>query len=354
MHSLFLWDDYAKRGTSTGDLQVLLCQCGKFAVICFFLISGFLLGDRLQSTRPRDYLRRRWQAIGVPWLFWSLVYTGALVFVIDARSEMHLTSILLRLANTFVFSAYWFVPHSLLSLALLLAMRKYLDRMWFGGALAAVSLFFGVNAYLGWVPNEHTTAVGGYAFYLWLGHKARQQFRALSKFVEKLPWTLVLVAIAVSGALALAETYNLIHAGSDAGQSSIRLSNQLFSLCLAVAVLKGKPSWPKFVSVRSETFGIYLLHPFSLLFAKAALGQLHLRLFDARLGTDVRVWNYAPFALCYWAAGYVLTYCLALAATKALIACGFGALVGCKVESAVPAEAGGPVPNPTAALPKAA
>jgi hypothetical protein len=70
------------------------------------------------------------------------------------------------------------------------------------------------------------------------------------------------VALAlITYALSCGESYWLAHLRNPDPLNTLRFSNQVFSLAMALVLFKFKrPTWPWFVDVRRHTFGIYLSH----------------------------------------------------------------------------------------------
>ena len=148
----------------------------KFGTLAFFLISGFLLGDRFQTSPRVDYMRRRVEKVFVPWLFWlglevvcrvaHDVYGRGLRLSLSWPSVLAVSSITTRFL---VGSSFWFVPNLFLAVTVLLIFRRHLLSKWMGGVLLAVNLLYVVNLYGVWMPAAHTRAWFAYVFYVWLG-----------------------------------------------------------------------------------------------------------------------------------------------------------------------------------------
>lgn len=257
IHALYEWGDLAKDLGLTGSVQMFLLQSCKFASPAFFLISGFLLGDRLPESSPWAYFRRRWDRIGMPWLFWAVAYSLFFLIRFDLRDLALLPAVLWRLQNTLLYSIYWFVPNSLLSLGILLLFRRWLDNKIFGCALFALSAFWGCNTYLGWLPVSHTAAIGAFVSYLWLGNWACRHYGIITSFLQRLrlPW--LYLAIGVTALAAIVETLVLIRRGSPANETTVRISNQIFAVLVTLLLVKGRAFYPKWINVRNDTYGIY-------------------------------------------------------------------------------------------------
>jgi hypothetical protein len=165
VHSLLAWGIHEESRLGW-EVQVGLLQTAKFGTIAFYLISGFLLGERLHRYTAVEYLLRRLKNIGIPWAIWVTLYIlfpfakAALVGKTAGRVvfQQHVCNVLLS-------SPYWFVPNYLIALAVILKFRHRLDDYRCGAVLLIISLFYGVNIYAKWIPSNHTSAVFGFVFY---------------------------------------------------------------------------------------------------------------------------------------------------------------------------------------------
>src|SRR3954453_20798804 len=73
VHSSTAWG--IDTGSPAGsEFQIALIQAVKFGTIGFYLVSGFLLGERLHRHTARVYLARRLKKVGVPWLVWASLF----------------------------------------------------------------------------------------------------------------------------------------------------------------------------------------------------------------------------------------------------------------------------------------
>ncbi len=281
LHTLFFLGNAADK-TTVAYLEIVLRQAMKFGTIGFFLISGFLLGEGMTRTGRLKYFRRRVKAVFVPWVFWGCVW-----FVIAVSSHLlqdgapgSLETSLHGIARQyfhFVFlqSIYWFVPNFVICLAVVLALYGRLPDSIQGPVLLAFSLFYGVNAYLNVIEPRHTAAIFGFMFYLWLGSYAYQNHKALSRWLDRTSWARLASYAAIAAMLALAE-YHVLRARSSVDPANtLRISNQAFSVFVALLIVKCKRSLcPSWIEVRTETFGIFLLHP--ILIELYQMNQVHI------------------------------------------------------------------------------
>ena len=249
-------------------IQVVLLQLMKFGTISFFLISGYLMGEGLTRTSRQQYFYRRLSVVFVPWFFWSFVwFVIALSLNLLGDRHMQIERSLLDLGQLylkFVFtqSIYWFVPNFFIGLAIVLGLSKRVPDYVQGPIFLAFSLFYGVNAYLKIIPERHTSALFGFVFYLWLGSFAYHHRDRLSRWVARISWVQLGAYTGVAATFALVEFWRLQRQPDGDGYNTLRISNQAFSVLATLLIVKCKGTlFPKVVDVRSETYGIFLIHP---------------------------------------------------------------------------------------------
>jgi membrane-bound acyltransferase YfiQ involved in biofilm formation len=259
-----------------GDLSGLLVratiQAFKFGTIGFFLISGFLMGNGLERKRASVYLARRLHTVFLPWLLWFLLYCSLELMYHLAVGDLHfdsmpgmLISIIDLVEGTLLGSAYWFIPNLILSMCVLLLCKHFLDDLRFGAALLIPSLLYGVNVHTQWLPLSYTQVLSGFVFYLWLGAWAARNYARVETWISRVRASHFLCLVVLSGWAALQESSILTAAGSKGAVDTLRITNQLYSVAVVLAIVKSrKPAWPHFMNVRTGTFGIYLSHTIAL------------------------------------------------------------------------------------------
>ena len=260
----------ATHGITQAHLQLML-QPFKFGTIGFFLISGFLMGDRLQTSKPLDYLRRRLAAIFTPWLFWFML-AAVYLYVADIahhrvlliNSQAALLGFLHEMEYCVRGTSYWFVPNLLVGMSILLLFRKHLSSLRFGGLLLAINLFYVINIYMRWFPSAHSDATFGFVFYLWLGAWSARHIDRLQRAVADIPLALhlgLVTGIAACGEIHLLQRLYVLDP-----TNTLRLSNQLFSVAVVLLLMRLRSAtWPRLIDVPSQTFGLYLIHPLVLI-----------------------------------------------------------------------------------------
>jgi hypothetical protein len=246
-------------------LSLALATPFKFGTIGFFLVSGFLMGERVDRCDPFQYFAKRTKRIFFSWLAWFSIYAAlnfALFVATDNLGRSNpLKSIYWTLSYCLFYSAYWFVPNFLIGLATILALRRFLYTLQLGIFLLAINLVYVVNIYRLWFPSLHTQAIFGFVFYLWLGSYIAHHFDSFNRALSRFPMAIFIILAFATAALSYGETTLLRALHNPDPLNTLRASNQLFSLSIALLLFKiPRPTWPSFIDVRRYTFGIYLTH----------------------------------------------------------------------------------------------
>lgn len=257
----------------TSMLQVSVIQFFKFATIAFFLIAGFLINHKFTEYSPLQYLKNRLKTTIGPWIFWLnvLVILNILRLILISyfkhTGEVHLPSPFLNyLGNayyTVIFTtSFWFILNFLICIAILLAFKRYIARISFGVLLGLTSFFYSINLYYGWIRTQHTTAMFGFVFFLWLGAYMNKHSDALFAFINR---TSYVVLIGITVALFLLADLEIIYLKSIAiedAYNTLRITNIFYSLAFFLILLKvgSIPFINRVFEPRKTTFGIYLLH----------------------------------------------------------------------------------------------
>ena len=246
----------------------LIIQTSKFGTIVFFIVSGFLAGDKLGQGTPIAYMKKRLQVIFKPWLLWFIL-TGTLVAMVHLREAKHIVrswhdvaGATVHYAEIFLFhTPFWYVPNLLVALTFLLLLRHFFDGKKIPILLMLISLAYGFNIYTHWVGTSQTEAVLGFAFYLWLGMWAAQSRVLLDKWLSNVPiWSLVSLAI-LAWFAGIEEAHVLTRLATLDEFNTLRISNQLYSVAVMLVILKFRRSVsPGVIDPRATTFGVYLTH----------------------------------------------------------------------------------------------
>jgi len=251
--------------------QASLMQFFKFATIAFFFIAGFLINHKFTEYTAWEYLKNRFKNTIKPWIFWlnvfvSLSVLGVLIkFVKRGRSELpsdFYSYLIEEYRFTIFFTSFWFILNFLICIAILLIFKRYIYKIWFGAILGIVSFFYSVNLYHKWIITDHTTALFGFVFYLWLGVMMNRHYEKLKLWLTKVSVFKLLIITAVLYLLADIEIIHLKELGTIDAYNTLRITNILYSLSFFLLLLKigPIPCINKYLSPRTTTFGIYLLH----------------------------------------------------------------------------------------------
>jgi surface polysaccharide O-acyltransferase-like enzyme len=289
----------------------LSCQGAKFCTIAFFLVAGYLLGERIDQRGKLQYLWRRVSRLGCPWLAWFSIYCALLAFGhwLYHRPFAHAPSFTEIILGPLFGSAFWFVPNMLFALCVLLLLSRHIDDWRWGAALLTPALFYAINIYGQWVNTRHSTAFTGFVGYLWLGAWAARNWNKAGKVVSAVS-TLWLSAVSIGLLLlALWEARILMSLHSPEPQNTLRITNQLFSISAVLLLLRVRTRlWPAFLNVREHTFGIYLTH--SPVTAVVGFVLLH----SAFLTASVAHYG-AVGLICWWGMRFACTYALSVLLT---------------------------------------
>ena len=100
----------------------------------FFMISGYTLLDFRKRYGTREFLVRRFQRAGVPFLFWSVVFW----FVMDGQGGVK--DLVLSVLNTTAMPIYWFFPPLFGCYVAILVLSQVGDRLKLFSFLAGLLL----------------------------------------------------------------------------------------------------------------------------------------------------------------------------------------------------------------------
>ena len=270
LHCSVFWGIKYKSFSET-LIETAVMQILKFSTIAFFLIGGFLINHKFNEYSAGQYLKNRFKNTVRPWLFWVIVF-----FVLDVIGQLTVyfrygsndafdnlpTYLLGETGHILFYTSYWFIPNFLICIALLLIFKKYLYNVWFGVFLGALSVFYSVNLYGTWVPTEHSTALFGFVFYLWLGVVMNKHFDKVMAFINKTAWNKLILINIIFFVLSVAEGIYLNRLGSGDSFDTLKFTNILYSLSMFAALLKigGINIIQSKLNPRQTTFGIYLVH----------------------------------------------------------------------------------------------
>jgi peptidoglycan/LPS O-acetylase OafA/YrhL len=307
----------------------------KFGVICFFMISGFLLAEKIHTEPPIAYFKRRIYSTFLPYIF---AFTGIVLLFIFKTYIMHMPgdkTVGTYMVDMFFDSALWFLPSYWLSLIVIMSFRKYLDSKFFGVFLLLVTL--GHTWYFVYSSNaqSHAHALLAFILYLWLGYYIGRA--NLAQYIRKINLSTLLAACMLMYILTSLESLFLWRNGFREPLNILRISNQIYSVLAFIAMMRlfDRPLVSKLVNPRKETFGIYLYHMFPLAMLAFVLKVM------SKFGINTFSLNITTF-LSWFLAKFIFVYIMTLLIVKVLLRLNIGFLnYAGKQEKKAKAVAGG-------------
>jgi peptidoglycan/LPS O-acetylase OafA/YrhL len=257
----------------------------------FFALTAFVLVHRYRDRlHVLPFWRRRFRLIGVPYLFWSVVYSGLLLIV----APLPPTAALVQLGRNLLTGTAWYHLYFLvvtMQFYLLFPVFLWLLRVsarrrgghWWLLAIGAV-LQIAIDAGLHAVHPSGVAAkllqydgsfVGSYVLYLFLGGVAAVHADRVQGWVRAHP-LVVLVTLVLTGTAAEAAYLTSVHNGTPAPAASdvfqvvmvpwcVAVITALFALGVAWAARRGTGPGSQAVTLSSDrSFGVFLMHPMVL------------------------------------------------------------------------------------------
>jgi hypothetical protein len=267
----FSFDDHMYHPTDQLSIVTFttVIQFIKFGTVAFFLLAGFLIGEKFTLYTPLQYLKRRVDNTILPWLFWSLFFLGTMMLndVVSAYQfnhghfTPHYGSVVLNyIKGIYLYTSYWFIPNFLCCIAILLIFKRYLYSYWLGASLFLFNIIYMFNIYYEWVEPRHSTALLGFVFFLWLGAQFNRHLSSFEKWIAKTPMWLWVILSAVTLVLGVCEITYLKTLHSVDPYNTLRLTNILYSLCFFFLLFKIRDfKFTAFLKPRETTYGIYLV-----------------------------------------------------------------------------------------------
>jgi hypothetical protein len=260
----------------------------KFGVICFFMISGFLLAGKIHTEPPLDYFKRRIVSTFLPYIF---AFAGIVLLFMFKTYVMRMAGDMTvgeYIVEMFLNSALWFLPSYWLSLLVIMCFRRYLDNRYFGIFLLLVTL--GHTWYFAYSVNaqSHVHALFGFILYLWLGYYIAQA--NLARYIRKIQLNNLVAGCILLYIFSAMESVSMWRNGFNEPLSILRISNQLYSVLAFVTMMRmfDQPVKSRWFNPRKETFGIYLYHMFALamlVFLLKALSKFGVNTFSLEIAT---------------------------------------------------------------------
>ncbi len=258
----------------TDQLSILtfttVIQFIKFGTITFFLLAGFLIGEKFTDYTPLQYFKRRVDSTIAPWLFWSLLFLALMIlsdlFNMYRFGNGHIDpgfgeTIWRYTTTVYLYSIYWFIPNFLICIAILLLFKRHLYSYGFGAVLLLFTTLYIINIYCKWIEPRHTTAVLGFVFFLWLGAQLNKNLVKVERWLDRIPILLWIILSAITLVAGVWEIEHLKSLHSVDPYNSLRLSNILYSICFFFLLLKIRHfPFTNFLKPRETTYGIFLIH----------------------------------------------------------------------------------------------
>lgn len=285
-------------------------QVAKFGTITFFLMAGFLLGDKFADYSPAQYLGRRFKSTFKPWIIWSLLFLVAIMAktaVMNIRIYHEPFNFWADLFHTlkvvYLDSNYWFIINFLICIGLLLLFKRQLYKWQLGAGLLACTLFYSVNIYYEWIPPGHTTALFGFVFFLWLGAQLHKNWEVVERKIRTTPLWVYIALVVLTLCLTFAESCTLYNLKSADPFNTLRITNIFYSLAGFALLVKIRNFNVSFFKPRETTYGIYLIH-YILVFNMLPEILIHLNLDSPG---DMRFWQLALYQYSRFLVVYLTT-----------------------------------------------
>jgi len=241
-----------------------LIQLSKFGTIAFFILAGFLLGNKFFTYSSWQYFKRRLSTVFVPWLIWSCIFIATILIqqIILRKGEFDFVKFLLeKIEMTYLYTNYWFIINFLFCIGLLLIFRKYLYQWWLGLVFFTFSLVYSLNIYYQWFPPVHTTAIFGFVFYLWLGALINNKWNWIEQKIKVTSYLPIILMFLLAYLISIFDIIKLIDKNSVDPYNTLRASNILYSFSTLILLFKIREfRLVKFIRPRETTFGVYLIH----------------------------------------------------------------------------------------------
>jgi hypothetical protein len=291
----------------------------KFGVICFFMISGFLLARKMNEVPPVQYFKNRVAVTLYPYLFAFALIILLFVFKTQILNQPSGYTFGRYVSFMFFTSALWFLPNYWISLLAILSFKKYLNSKYLGLMFLSLTVGFSYFYVYTEYARPHAHALFGFVFYLWLGYFIGKK-RLHLQFEQ---WSLPILILAFIACYVITslESIVLYQNALKEPLSILRFSNQIYSVVAFILMVRifRKPFISKIFNPRKETFGIYLYHMFPL--AVLAFAIKVLAKFDINTFSD-----YTPVFIAWFLIKFIFVYLSTLIIVKLLLRYNIGFL----------------------------
>lgn len=299
------------------EYYLFIKQIFKFSTICYFMIAGFLLGDKTIESSPFAYYKRRLNVIAVPYILALALFIVGLGFYSYFVSGHAVTvGYMIEIAKyVMLYSPFWYIPNYLFCLLVIVCFSKYSSSVYFGAVLflltVANTLF---DVYAG-NAHTHTTALTGFIFYMWLGMyiKKNNLIAAIQNAGPYVTGAILLLFYVLSNC----ETwYIFYHTHISDSLNTLRVTNQLYSVAFFAFIVSccKKPVNFGVLNPRRETYGIYLYHSFFTFIIMGAAEQwisyqFHVNFYSLNV-FHILALNFANFIISYTGATVLVKFLL--------------------------------------------
>lgn len=291
----------------------------KFGVICFFMISGFLLARKMNEVPALQYFKNRVTVTLYPYLFAFALIILLFLFKTQILNQPSGYSLGSYVSFMFFTSALWFLPNYWVSLLAILSFKRHLNSVYIGLMFLTLTVVFTYFYVYTEYARPHAHALFGFVFYLWLGYYIGK--KRLHLYFERWNLALLLSVFIAFYVLTSLESLQLFNSDLKEPLSILRVSNQLYSVAAFILMVRlfRKPLVSKLFNPRKETFGIYLYHMFPL--AGLAFGIKILDKFQIHTFS-----NYTPVFIGWFLIKFVFVYIATLLIVKLLLKYNIGYL----------------------------
>lgn len=293
--------------TNHPELYIFFKQIAKFSVICFFMVSGFLIGGKL-DTPIQKFLKNRFKSTFRPYII-ALSITVIIISIghyFVKGEHIGVNYIAEKYIHLVLESSFWFIPNYMFCVCIIFFFKNYADKLWFGFILFGITMINTIiSCYLPGFYANHTTALTAFPFYVWLGIMIRRH--NIHYYVKQLnPW-LVGILTLFSFYISFVEVMHMYKNHHPDFFNVLRVSNQIYSISVFFFLINICPEKPNFgiLNPSKESYGVYLYH-FPILayvipqLQKLVEHMLHIHIFSFDTLTMI------IFSICKWVLCYII------------------------------------------------
>jgi hypothetical protein len=294
------------RHVNHAEYYLFIKQLFKFSTICYFMIAGFLLGDKTINSSPFAYYLRRLNVIARPYVLALILFVTGLAIYAHFTTVQHFSlSYTIEIARyVLLYSPFWYIPNYLLCLLVIVCFARYASSLYFGAILLALTIGNTWYSVYAGDNHTHTTALTGFIFYMWLGMYIKKNglITQIKNAGPKVTGAVVIFFYLLSNC----ETWYLYyHTHISETLNTLRISNQLYAVAFFAFIVScyNKPAKFGLLNPRKETYGIYLYHSFFTFIIvgwaeKVISSQFHINLFTYNV-YYILLLTFFNFVICY-------------------------------------------------------